>query len=120
MYFQDEITRAITAHAMWKTRLLAAIDSGMTEIKPVNAAKDNLCEFGQWLYGATVPAAARGSADYEIVRGLHADFHKCAARVLQYVVGGQTAQAKALMASEYARISDDLTAAMTKWRGLVR
>jgi hypothetical protein len=119
MTLEDEITRAIEAHWKWKMRLRSAIDSG-TDANAAEVAKDNVCAFGQWLYGSTIPATARASVDYASVRKLHADFHRCAANVLECVSNGQKAQAEVLMTGEYAEVSADLTAAMMKWKAAGR
>ena len=116
MTLENEIIKAIEAHWKWKMRLRSAIDSGKTDANPVEVAKDNVCEFGQWLYGSTIPTTARASMDYASVRKLHADFHKCAAKVLDCVTHGHKAQADALMHGEYTKVSGDLTAAMMKWK----
>lgn len=120
MSLEDEITKAIGAHGMWKNRLRSAIDSGKGDANPAEVAKDNVCPFGQWLYGTTIPAATRASADYAAVKKLHADFHQCASKILACVVSGQKAQADALMSSEYAKVSADLTSAMMKWKAAGR
>jgi len=119
MSLEDEITKAIAAHGMWKKWLRIAIDNGKAGANPVEVAKDDACPFGQWLYGSTISATARASADYTSVRKLHADFHKCAAKVLACVVQGQKAQADALMTGEYAQVSADLTSAMAKWKAAI-
>ena len=116
MSLQDEITKAIGAHGVWKMRLRSAIDNGKADANASDVAKDNACAFGQWLYGSTVPTAARASADYTSVRKLHADFHQCASKVLECVGHGDKAGADALMASDYAKVSGDLTSAMMKWK----
>ncbi len=116
MTLEDEIAKAIETHWKWKMRLRSAIDSGKANFNVVEAAKDNVCDFGRWLYGSTIPDAVRASEDYESVRKLHADFHKCAANVLECVSNGQKAQANALMTGEYAEISVNLTVAMMKWK----
>jgi hypothetical protein len=82
--------------------------------QPVEVVKDDVCQFGQWLYGPSVPADG-ASTDYAAVKGLHADFHKCAAKILT-CNSGQKAQADALMSGEYAKISTALTGAMMKWK----
>jgi hypothetical protein len=120
MAFEDEITKAIGAHGMWKMRLRSAIDGGKADANPIEVAKDNACAFGQWLYGSTIPATARTTLDYTTVRKLHTEFHKCAAKVLECVSNGKKAQADALMVGEYTKISGDLTAAMMKWKAAVR
>ena len=116
MALEDEITKAIGAHGMWKMRLRSAINAGKADADPAEVAKDNACAFGQWLHGATIPPAMRASADYATVRKLHADFHKCASKVLACVASGHKDQADAIMTGEYATISGDLTAAMMKWK----
>jgi hypothetical protein len=118
MTLENEITSAIEAHWMWKMRLRSAIDSGKADANAVEVAKDNVCAFGQWLYGSTIPATARASEDYASVRKLHADFHKCAANVLECVSNGQKAKANALMTGEYAEVSANLTAAMMTWKAV--
>ena len=65
---------------------------------------------------AVIQEAARTGADYASVRKLHADFHQCASKVIECVGHGDKAQADALMAGDYAKISGDLTAAMMKWK----
>jgi Chemoreceptor zinc-binding domain len=116
MSLQDEITKAIGAHGVWKMRLRTAIESGKADANAADVAKDNACPFGQWLYGAAVPPAARASADYAAVRKLHADFHKCAAKVIECVGHGDKAKADTLMANDYHKVSGDLTSAMLKWK----
>ncbi len=116
MALEDEITKAIGAHGVWKMRLRTAINAGKADADPAEVAKDNLCTFGQWLNGSTIPAAARASVDYATVRRLRADFHKCASKVLTCVAAGKKSEAEALMAGEYDKISGDLTSAMMKWK----
>lgn len=119
MSLQDEITKAVGAHGVWKMRLRTAIESGKADANPADVAKDNACAFGQWLHGAGVPAAVRASADYATVRKLHADFHQCASKVLECVSHGDKAKADALMVGEYTKVSSDLTHAMMKWKSAV-
>jgi methyl-accepting chemotaxis protein len=116
MSIEDEITKAIGAHGVWKMRLRAAIDTGKTDADIADVAKDNLCAFGKWLYGPTIPAAVSAGADYATARKLHADFHKCAATILECAVTGNKAKADALFAGDYVKASSSLTAAMMKWK----
>ena len=116
MALEEEIRKAIGAHGMWKMRLRSAINTGKIDADPAEVAKDNHCAFGQWLYGTSIPATARIGTDYAAVRRLHADFHKCASKVLACVASGNKEQANALMAGEYDKSSGDLTSAMMKWK----
>ena len=50
------------------------------------------------------------------MRKLHADFHKCAAKVIECVGTGDKAKAHTLMDGEYLRVSGALAAAMMKWK----
>jgi len=89
MALKEEITKAIGAHGMWKARLRTAIDTGKSDTNVADAGKDNGCGFGQWLYGPTIEAAAKGGADFKEVQKLHAEFHKAAAQVLQLAFAGE-------------------------------
>ena len=59
MSIKEEINKAIGAHGMWKFRLDQAVEKGTSEFTVDNVRKDNLCDFGRWLYGPTVPAAMK-------------------------------------------------------------
>jgi hypothetical protein len=119
MSLKDEITKAIGAHGLWKSRLMAAIESGKSDVAPDQVAKDNACEFGKWIYGASVPADAKKMPEFETCRHLHADFHKTAADVLRLAISGNKAKAHEAIGheSKFANISSDLTMAMMKWSG---
>ena len=66
MALQDEITKAIGAHGMWKTRLRMAVESGKVDYNIAEVQRDNCCEFGRWLHHANRPVAmTRGGALHE-------------------------------------------------------
>jgi chemoreceptor zinc-binding protein len=117
MSFHDEIRKAIGVHGVWKTRLMNAIEAGKSEFVPDQVCKDNVCEFGKWLYGTTIPPDIKKSAEFETCRRLHADFHLAAADVLRLAVSGKKAQALAAIApaTKYANVSSDLTRTLSKW-----
>ena len=112
---QDEITKGIGMHAIWKGRLRSAIETGHCEYTPAEASKDNRCEFGKWLYGLHVDEAQKAS--YEEVRRLHSDFHREVGSVLMRALGGKKEEAeKAIdIGSVFAKTSAALTAAMMDW-----
>ncbi len=112
----EAIDRAIGAHAAWKKRLNAAIDTGQSDIGPDVAAVDNRCEFGRWFY--SLPAAKQESATGQRVRALHACFHREAAGVLDLALGGEKAQARQCIefGGSFAGTSAQLTQAMLDWR----
>jgi hypothetical protein len=118
MALKEEITKAIGAHGMWKARLRTAIDTGKSDTNVADVGKDNGCAFGQWLYGPTIDAAARGGADFKEVQKLHAEFHKAAAQVLQLALQGKKTEAEKLLAQggTFADVSAHLTSAMMRWQ----
>ncbi len=118
MSLADQINKAIGAHGMWKQRLRSAIDSGKSEFTVADVGKDNLCEFGKWLYGTSLSAADKTSAEYKAVRDLHARFHQCAAKVLSCALAGNRAAAEASLGNdgEFTTASAELTRAMMGWK----
>jgi hypothetical protein len=118
MSLEEEIAKAIRSHEQWKVELSALIERGSVSVDAADIGKDNICAFGQWLYGVTIPKDARYDPHYIIVRFIHANFHQCAGIVVQLLSAGKTAEATALMESngEYTRISDQLMAAMMNWK----
>ncbi len=117
MSAKDEIKKAMGVHGMWKARLSTAIDFGKSEFSVDAVQRDNACDFGRWLHGASIPEAAKRMAEYETCRRLHADFHRAAADVLKLAIAGQKAQAQNALASssKFAAVSADLTTNMMKW-----
>jgi hypothetical protein len=118
MINKDELAKAIGAHGMWKTRLKQTIDTGKTDISVDTIRQDNQCAFGKWLHGASISAQDKTSNHYRTVKDLHAEFHKCAARVADQALAGNRAEADRLLSlgGEFTDISDRLTSAMMEWK----
>jgi chemoreceptor zinc-binding protein len=113
---EEQITLAISAHAKWKQRLVTAIKDGHADITVAVAGVDNRCPFGEWLYRDE--AQLRGAPQYAEVRRIHADFHRCAAHVLELALEGRATDATVAMGpgSEFAKTSTALTLAMSNWK----
>ncbi|MBI5288772.1 MAG: CZB domain-containing protein, partial [Chloroflexi bacterium] len=109
--FGDQVKMALTAHAMWKTRLQRAIETGRSEFDPETVRVDNRCDFGQWMYSSGKNAFPSVSA-YEQVRSLHAEFHAQAAHVLGLAIRGKRSDATASVRDDapFGKISRNLTA----------
>lgn len=118
----DEITKAIGAHGMWKTRLKMAIATGKVDVPVETIGRDDQCAFGQWLHGGSLAPADKTSNHYTKVKSLHAEFHKTAARVAQLALGGKKSEAEAMMTMTggYAVVSGQLTDAMMEWKKLAK
>ncbi|MBS0153183.1 MAG: CZB domain-containing protein [Nitrospira sp.] len=117
MAHKDEITKAIAAHGMWKTRLTQAIESGKMDTPVDTVRMDDQCAFGKWLYGASLDAKDKASLQYEEVKKLHAQFHQVAAQVVELALNGKKQKALQLVSfdGEYTKISSKLTASMSVW-----
>jgi methyl-accepting chemotaxis protein len=118
MSLKDEISAAVGAHGLWKGRLRDAIQTGRSDATPQGVRVDNQCKFGQWLYGASIPGAAKASASYHECLDLHKKFHVAAAHVLELALAGKKAAAEAAMhdGGEFATLSHTLTDAMMRWQ----
>jgi hypothetical protein len=113
---KEQIFAALTAHTAWKQRLDQAIDAGIIDPSPSIIAKDNVCVFGKWLYGESIPISIKQSPEYEDVRQIHAEFHKLTSEIAMLAVVGEKEKAKLSLAegSEYLRLSDRLRSALLR------
>ena len=118
---KDEITAAIGAHGRWKAVLLAAIESGTLDTPVDRIERDDDCTFGVWLGGDSFSPADLESREYQVVKALHADFHRAAAKVARLAHEGKQAEARKLMAygGEFVESSARLTRAMVAWAARV-
>ncbi len=113
---QQQLTKGIASHGMWKQRLVDAIENGKSEWQPETVCQDDQCEFGKWLYSCT--PQDRASEHYPKVKRLHAEFHKVAANVLQLALNKEREDAEKAIGhgSKYADISSELTRSMMEWK----
>lgn len=117
MALSDEINAAVGAHGLWKSRLKQAIETGQSEFTVNEVCRDDRCAFGKWLYSPDLAAEVKHSGHYGRCLGLHADFHREAAKVLSMALAGNKAGALQSMGltGEFAGISMQLTKAMREW-----
>lgn len=111
-----QINDAIGAHGAWKMRLRTAISTGQSDITARAAGCDDACKFGQWLYGSAISPATKTGMPYQVVKRLHADFHRAAGGVMERALAGDKATATALMENEFSARSEVLVKALTKWK----
>ncbi|MBL8753802.1 MAG: CZB domain-containing protein [Planctomycetes bacterium] len=112
---QDQITKAVGAHGMWKARLRSAIDTGKCDHDPAKVECDNLCDLGKWLHG-TIDRELKAMPDYRQVVDQHAKFHKVAAKVLRLALTAQQADANKLMDGEFTAESTRLVSMLAAWK----
>ncbi len=112
------IDKAVSAHAQWKNRLRIAAETRQSDITPDHACKDNLCQFGKWLYGDALGISrAEKGADYEVIRRMHAEFHVQAAETLKKALAGDRAgyDIDTAPTGKFHTISTELTQALLLW-----
>lgn len=114
---REKIEAAQNAHAAWKVRLKNAIATGGSELDEASVRADNTCDFGKWLYGASVPATLRSSKEFEEITRLHTAFHAAAAEVLSLVRRGDKVGAEASLkfGGNFSRASAKLDGALVRW-----
>jgi hypothetical protein len=114
---KENLTNAISAHAQWKARLNASIESGTSDFDPEIVQLPNKCEFGKWLYGDTLSDDIKESEYYKKAVDLHAQFHTEAAKVLSLALAGNKDEATKHMdaGSHFANLSSELTNTIESW-----
>ena len=112
----NEINSAIQAHGRWKLKLSVAIDTGHCDMTPGQVRCDDCCDFGKWIHGASISASVQDGMPYQVIKRLHAEFHKCAGNVLQKAVDRDTVSARALLNGVFTEQSHTLIVALNKWK----
>ncbi|MBF0205978.1 MAG: CZB domain-containing protein [Oligoflexia bacterium] len=82
-----KIDSAIKAHLEWFKRLKSTVNTGKSDFKPEIVCKDNLCDFGKWIY--TDLKNICDDKSFEEIKSLHAQFHKKASEVLVLALEGK-------------------------------
>lgn len=113
---QQEISKAISSHNLWKSRLIMAIETGkIKEENPNEVWRDNLCDFGKWLYGDAISIEEKNSPFYKRVMILHMTFHQLAHKVLNLALTKKHAEASEILNHDFAKVSYDLIHEMMLW-----
>ncbi len=114
---QEQIQLALAAHATWRDRLRVAIETQSSEVAVDDVRRDDHCDFGTWIYGATVGPDVKESAGYQNCVELHRRFHSAAGNVLSAALAGNVKEASRAMGpgGEFAKISAALTSALMAW-----
>lgn len=119
-----QIDQAIHAHNVWKEvwrdRLTSAGD-GTIDVNEIE--RDDVCAFGQWLYGRTVPEKEKQSEDYAKVLAAHKEFHFEAGHIIRLITQNMVAEARAAMTQQggqYFRTSTMLIGLLEQWKGRVQ
>jgi len=96
----------------WKIRLQAYQRGEGPKLDTLTVGSDCKCALGQWLYG---DGAAFGSlAEFRQLKADHANFHKCAARVVTLIDRKDAPGAQSLLTGEYAAASSKVVMAISQ------
>jgi hypothetical protein len=112
---EQEIDKAIAAHASWKIRLRSALNGGDIP-DPSKVGLDDQCDFGKWLVVSA--AKLKGDSHFQAIKQLHARFHTAAAGVCSDIRAKKPDAAKHAMdvGGPFTSASADLTRAMMEWK----
>ncbi len=113
---KKQITKAISAHGMWKVRLKDAIDKQSSEFEVTHVRSPHHCDFGKWLDGEK--AKLLKFPNYAKVCDLHAQVHTETARIMELALAGKKDEAtRAIdLGSSFATLSAHLTQEMMHWK----
>ncbi len=114
----EEISKAMDAHSLWRTRLEDAIEKGSIDV-PLDIIKtDNNCAFGKWIFGNNLTDEIKNSEIFGQIKTLHAKFHIEAGKIAELAIQGKKQEALDLLNihGEYNTISSSLMQLLIKWR----
>lgn len=112
----NQINIAISAHGAWKIKLRTAVNTGQSQHSINDVRCDDKCAFGKWLHGSEIDGATRATAPYAVIKRLHAEFHLCAADVLEMATTGNASGAINLLDGEFTDKSGKLVRGLYKWK----
>ena len=94
----------IHAHMQWKIKLRDYLDGRGDKLDAKVVCRDDKCALGQWIYGKGAGHAAKPS--FGTLKTRHADFHRCAAHVIDLVHEGDKTGADRVLQDEFAALSE--------------
>lgn len=113
----DQVRKALGAHAEWKMKLKRAAAKGSLEVPAADVKRDDLCTFGKWLKDIADDPDVKGTEGFESVRAKHAAFHAAAGDVAAKIEAGHTdAASAALNGDAYTGASEQLASALYEWK----
>ena len=114
---KHEISKAISAHSMWKQTLRSAIKTGQCPSTPEKVRCDNNCSFGKWLL-TRVDDSVRNTPLYPEIVEIHAKFHIEASQILALGLNREVEKAEERMkiGSEFSKLSAKLVSQLSEWQ----
>jgi hypothetical protein len=104
---------AINAHVAWKVRLQKHV-KGISEerLDATIVGRDDLCNLGKWIY---THVDQHGEIPlFRQVQEQHADFHRCAAEIIESANRGEQQAAEHMLHHDYAHLSHMVVKSLSK------
>lgn len=104
---------AINAHVAWKVRLQKHIKGESEEQLDASVVgRDDLCMLGKWIHANV---GQHGEMPlFRQVQEQHADFHLCAAEIIESANRGEQAEAEHKLHHDYAHLSYMIVKSLSK------
>lgn len=104
---------AINAHVAWKVRLQQHIKGSSEErLDATVVGRDDQCSLGKWIHSHVEEHGAMPL--FRQVQEQHADFHRCAAEIIEIANRGQQAEAEHKLHHDYAHLSHMIVTSLRK------
>ncbi|MDB5073372.1 MAG: uncharacterized protein JWM87_4483 [Candidatus Eremiobacteraeota bacterium] len=112
---KQQITAAIAAHHAWMGRLKTAAEYGRSSVDVATTQKEDVCPIGIWLT-REISSSLKARPLYERTRGLHAQFHREAARTLGLALA-RDPKAKTELAEggTFSHVANELRRTLYDW-----
>lgn len=104
---------ALDAHLSWKQRLRRYLEGQLAEdLQPEAVGCEDGCDLGRWIRSTN--GSLRHLPEFRKMRELHADFHRCAAEVVEAVKSGDPQGAEQAFSTEFSQLSAMVVKSITK------
>lgn len=101
-----DLKQVIEAHTAWKTHLHnMIIGSNIEIISAEQAAPDNLCTLGKWLYSVGDKEFGK-LPEYSLLLTTHHEFHVLAGKIITFSDQGDLESAHKLLKRDFRSLSD--------------
>jgi methyl-accepting chemotaxis protein len=113
---QLNFERVTAAHALWKSKLRAAIND-KKQLNADDISRDDLCELGKWIYACNDSSTGQNGLFTQLMSD-HKQFHRCAGDVARVINQEQFTQAEQMIGpqSKFTQASNVVIATIGRIR----
>lgn len=100
------------AHIDWKMKLTNYLQNPDNSLDPKKVCLDNACVLGKWIHGDGLAYREYNPSIFDSLKDSHAEFHKTAAQIIDYVNVHNNQAAEKLLSptGKYIQVSDKTVA----------